>query len=78
MPYIVSMLQHTLEPNYTCIWPDLYRERSPMYRKSCPLDIQTAIVNYGECGNFYTRASQLIMNNKLPERHLKVVFVMKF
>ena len=32
-------LQHTLEPNYTCIWPDLYHEWSPMYRKSCPLDI---------------------------------------
>ena len=50
-------LQHILEPNYTCIWPDLYHKRSPMYRKSCPLDIQKAIVNYGGCDNFYTRAS---------------------
>ena len=69
-------LQHTLEPNYTCIWADLYHERSPMYRKSCPLAIQTAIVNYGGRGNFYTRASKLIMNNKLPERHLKPGFHM--
>ena len=50
-------LQHSLDPNYNRMWTDLCWEWRIRYRKSCPLDIQKAIVNYGGCGNFYTRAS---------------------
>ena len=35
-----------------------------MYQKSCPLDILTAIVNYGGRGDFY-------VHHKLSKHHLK-------